>query len=418
MVVNIDGINPTQIIAGNGSVLTISGSGFGATKAGVYFKNANDAGATEIPAPETNLLSWTDTEIRVKVPGGSGSGVVRVRNASNEEATSSLLNITDNYITVTFEDQNPTTNIQGGKEVEYRPHHVASASINGETAGDFDDGAYLFKYHTNFKANNNAVSSFENGFNDIVCSSGIDFKISANTTAVKTPAQDKINSISFDAVPLGVLGSVSARLGGTYTYDATTQQWGLYWFYHELDYVFDENQTWDFDLDGGTTSLEFDFNAVVRHETGHAAGLGHIINNQKIMHYSLTRGPNNNIGSNTIYGPVISKINHDKAQSTPNAVTATDFSTCYSNSLNIEDLEYNTFTLFPNPSSDYFNLSSNEFIRDVKIYNTQGTLVLKRTSDSKKSQNMIVDVSPLSSGFYFVEIKTKQEKHLIKFLKK
>lgn len=114
----------------------------------------------------------------------------------------------------------------------------------------------------------------------------------------------------------------------------------------------------------------------------------------------------------------LSKINHDKAQSTPNAVTATDFSTCYSNSLNIEDLEYNTFTLFPNPSSDYFNLSSNEFIRDVKIYNTQGTLVLKRTSDSKKSQNMIVDVSPLSSGFYFVEIKTKQEKHLIKFLKK
>ncbi|MFL2584614.1 MAG: hypothetical protein ACJ0PZ_02325 [Flavobacteriaceae bacterium] len=48
----------------------------------------------------------------------------------------------------------------------------------------------------------------------------------------------------------------------------------MFWYTPEIDFAFSDQIDWDFDLDGKTESTEYDFNAVIRHEIGHAAGLG------------------------------------------------------------------------------------------------------------------------------------------------
>lgn len=66
----ITDFNPKTIIAGNGSVLTITGSGFGATRganAYVVFE-----GFHPIKVLETDYVSWANTEIKIKVPLGAG----------------------------------------------------------------------------------------------------------------------------------------------------------------------------------------------------------------------------------------------------------------------------------------------------------------------------------------------------------
>lgn len=410
--VTINSINPTQIAAGNKSVLTISGSGFGNTMGTVRFKNADDAGATTEDALETQIVSWTDSEIKVEVPGKAGTGDIEVETSGGAKYQTSGLVITHSYITVRTSDNN----VNSGKEMEYRPHHVGSASNNGNAIGDFDNGSYVFKYHTGFKNNTAAVTSFEDGFDPIVCGAGIDFKISTNTTTVKTPAIDNINSISFDTVQTGVLGQATGYYQGYYVYNSTIGGYEIYYVAFEIDYVFDENQTWDFDLDGNTTQSEYDFNAVIRHETGHAAGLRHVIDSQKIMHYSLPTGPHITTTSNSMFVPIKDKITYDNGTSPPGG-TPTDFSSC---SLGTNDVKKGDVVIYPNPTSSMLYIKSIQPIQSAMVYNVLGSRIHFASNANgikSKSSQLSINVSHLSKGLYFISVETNQGKQNFRFIK-
>lgn len=407
----ISSISPTQIAAGNKSVLTISGSGFGASQGEVFFRLADDGGATDFAVLETQIVSWTDSEIQVEVPGDAGSGAVKVKTDSNTEFSISGLVISHSYITVNYSD----ANIQGGKEVEYRPHHISSAQSGGAPSGNFDNGSYVFSYHTDFKNNTAAVTAFEDGFDDIVCGAGIDFKISSLSTSVKTPADDNINSISFDLVNTGILGQAISRFSGGYISDVNGDL-SLYWAFKEIDYVFDESQTWDFDLDGNTTSSEFDFNAVARHETGHAAGLGHVIDNQKIMYFSATTGPLQTITSNSMFNPILSKITNDKNTTPPSFFNATDFSSCYQTSLHAQIFKEKSFIVFPNPVAEILSVESISPIQNAFIYDLKGS-VLMHSSQREDKTSFSMDVSHLNPGIYFISLRNDQGVYSQKFIK-
>lgn len=410
----ITSISPTQIAAGNKSVLTINGSGFGSSIGTVRFKNADDAGATTEDALETQIVSWTDTQIKVEVPGKAGSGDIEVETSGggSKDQISGLV-ITHSYITVRHSD----ANVNGGKEMEYRPHHVASATHNGSSIGDFDNGAYLFKYHTDFKSNSAAVTSFEDGFDPIVCGAGIDFKISTATTTVKTPAVDNINSISFDAVQTGVLGQATGYYQGYYVYNNLGSIDYIYYSIREIDYVFDQSQTWDFDLDGNTTLSEYDFNAVVRHETGHAGGLRHVIDSQKLMHYSLPTGPHKSTTSNSMFTPIQDKITYDKGTSPPGG-TATDFSSCYKSNLSVGELVESPFAIFPNPTSGVLNLSSTQPIQAATVYNVLGKRVhIANEADGIGTTHLSFNVQNFAEGVYFVSVTSKQGSQSLRFIK-
>lgn len=411
----ITSISPTQIVAGNKSVLTISGSGFGTTKGTVRFKNADNAGATTEDALETQIVSWTDTEIKVEVPGKAGTGDVEVETTGGVKSQISGLVITHAFITIRYTDTQ--YNVQSGKEAEHHLHHVGSDHNASGSQTNFDNGAYLFKYHTDFKNNTAAVTSFEDGFDPIVCGSGIDFKISSTTTTAKS-VEDNINSISFDTTQSGVLGQAVVRLTGGYqNCNGVTQTClDMYWFYYEIDYVFDQNQSWDFDLDGNTTSSEYDFNAVVRHETGHAVGLGHVIDNQKLMHYSLSKGPHQSLNSNTMYTPIQNKITFDKATTPVQGMSTTDFSSCYT--LSSGELADSPFTIYPNPTSGTLSINSKQPIEAATVYTVLGNRVQYASeAEGIGTLQLLLNVSDLTQGVYFVSVETKLGSQSLRFIK-
>ena len=59
-------------------ILTINGSGFGATSTPslITFKNADDGGATTISPIADQIVSWSNTQIQVKVPSKAGTGLL------------------------------------------------------------------------------------------------------------------------------------------------------------------------------------------------------------------------------------------------------------------------------------------------------------------------------------------------------
>lgn len=410
----INSISPLQIVAGNNSVLTITGTGFGTTMGSVRFKNADDGGSTRVTALESQILLWTDTEIRVEVPEAAGSGDVEVVTSTNTYSFSGLV-VTHSYISVNFTDTN--YNINNGKESQYRPLHVGSIN-DGQTPptpmGNFDNGAYVFQYHTDFNSNTAAVTSFENGFNPIVCQAGIDFKISTTTTTAKN-AEDNINAISFDTVDAGVLGQAISRLSGEYFYNSNNQI-EIHWFFYEIDYVFNTNINWDFTLDGNTSFSAYDFNAVVRHETGHAAGLGHVIDTQKLMHYAFGAGPYQSTTSNSIFDPIRSKINEDKLATVTNTFTLTDFSDCYTLSTN--EVASHDVIAYPNPVENTLYISSKNSINTVTIYTLNGKMVRQVIrDDGAKTHAIEFDVRDLNTGVYFATLIGEKGTQTLKFIK-
>ena len=70
--------------------------------------------------------------------------------------------------------------------------------------------------------------------------------------------------------------------------------------------------------------------------------------------------------------------------------------------------------LYPNPTNGIFNLTGiSNLDVDVKIFSVTGKLVL-----NEKPMNDKVDVSSLSKGIYFVEIKWNNQSILKKLIKK
>lgn len=74
-------------------------------------------------------------------------------------------------------------------------------------------------------------------------------------------------------------------------------------------------------------------------------------------------------------------------------------------------LEDSKITIFPNPSSDRINISTQEEISSVKLFNAQGKALLK-------SQSKSIDISSLPAAMYFIEVQTTGGVFKEKLLKK
>lgn len=308
-------VDPMEIVAGNKSLLTITGAGFGDTLGLVFFKNANNGGQSHFEILQTQIVSWTNTEIIVEVPSDAGTGPVIVVNGKSLEFVQTP-SITITYAYLNFLHTDTKYHVKNGAFVEYIVHYIGGFDPLPENPpGNFsDDGAYVFTYNEDFAENANAVSSFENGFDQLVCNSGIRFEINNQTTTPNTFQKDSLSVITFGSLPIGVLSQTSVYGIGIFL-DLTiieiadqpndTIYSDMLWFTPEIDFTFSDDFDWDFDLDGNTASTEHDFNAVTRHEVGHAAGLGHVINEKEIMHFSIDQGPHQDLLSDPIYKPVI-----------------------------------------------------------------------------------------------------------------
>ena len=85
--------------------------------------------------------------------------------------------------------------------------------------------------------------------------------------------------------------------------------------------------------------------------------------------------------------------------------------------LGTQDFDFASyFTLYPNPAKSDLNITAKETInvKSISVYNTLGQLVLVATNADKVSK---IDVSSLTSGNYFLQIKTDKGSSNARFVK-
>lgn len=185
--------------------------------------------------------------------------------------------------------------------------------------------------------------------------------------------------------------------------------------------MFSNQISWDFDLDGNTASTEYDFNATARHEIGHAAGLGHVINEDEIMHYATDIGSLQHLLSDPIYSPVIYKINTNieaVMENTNLRILTPDFSECYKLGLDTYGPLFSFVEIYPNPTNDYLFISAQRPIREFNIHAVNGKKVTNAIEILKvNSPNRRLDLSSLSSGIYFLILQIDDKTYTQRIVK-
>jgi len=275
---SVTSFSPGVLSAGTNSTLTISGSGFGAYDGGtnslVFFPNADDGGATLVPTPASEIVSWTDTQISVRVPNGAGTGNFVVQSAGGTQGTSpSSLTVDFNEINVEFMGDFLETNLQNKNSTDGYSFVMSTNASNGGVS--FSGGAAVGAFESALLTwrNNTGYNVFNNGGNT-----------SSNT--VDANMDPDIVMFDNDASPLaaGVLGQA---------FSGFTSCDGITWAVKGFDVVFRRDNTggisWNFGP-GTTSTLLFDFESVAVHELGHTHQLDHIIAPGNVMHFQLTNG--------------------------------------------------------------------------------------------------------------------------------
>ncbi len=277
----VTGISPLIITAGTASVLTITGSGFGATQGAsiVEFRNADDGGATFIQPHSSQYVSWSNTQIQVQVPtrssatltgnGTAGTGQVRVTVGSSTLSAQTL--------TVSYGELNVLiTNTLAAQQV-FNTRHVDLNNMNGIT----------WQMFTSFNSNAAAKTSFLTAFQTWRCNTNINWLIGP-AVSTNTIASDGVNVIRFDIgteLPAGVLGRCTSY------FSACSLGPNIFVYVSELDICFDDGTNWNFGP-ALATGAQFDFESVAVHELGHGHQLSHVINSNDVMHFSI--GPATN----------------------------------------------------------------------------------------------------------------------------
>ena len=254
--------------AGVGDIMIITGDDFGDDEGSVLFEDANSGGRNFIAAIPDQIHLWKSDSIVVEVPYRAGTGKIRIDKSTGESLVSSedvLLGY--DHINVKYTDDN------GLKSYE-----TQLVATNGQ-------GGYDFRYQTDFAANDGAANAFTNILETWGCATGVNFNV-GDVTDVDEDAADGINIVRFDnGTELGgsTLAYARSRYSGCYQGDT------IKWFVYEIEVVVNDDYNWYYG-DGQPANNQFDFETVILHEVGHAQQLGHVINSNEVMHFSVGAG--------------------------------------------------------------------------------------------------------------------------------
>ncbi len=300
----ISGFSPASVWAGailnTASILTINGSGFGAPGglAAVEFNSADDASSTPTLAVEYNsgyMISWSDAQIILYVPGGAGTGVFEVINAAGVVTTSpSSLEVFFGVMSVEL-----TADM-----VTYFPKEVRNANLNGL-------GGYTIVYNNNINSSP-SKATFQRALTTWKEIAGHNITENPTSTATNTVANDGLNIIMLDNASTGNPPLGDGTLAVCYSYFGFCGNLSNQVFRSGFDIVIRQP---GFSTGSGiftngpcppnsTDASEVDLETVVLHELGHAINLEHIVDNyqagmpafldeinpQKLMHFAIPGG--------------------------------------------------------------------------------------------------------------------------------
>jgi hypothetical protein len=83
--------------------------------------------------------------------------------------------------------------------------------------------------------------------------------------------------------------------------------------------------------------------------------------------------------------------------------------------VNTEQVEGETWIIYPNPAQDFFEIKTDNSILDIQIFNVSGQVVMRLSGI--KERNKIVAVNELERGFYIVRVYTESGILMKKILK-
>lgn len=300
----ISSFSPAIVIAGKYSdpannELIITGSGFGTATGAehVDFDNPDDGvggSPTSIASDSDLVISWTDTEIRIRVPTKVGTGSFSVVDASSASAISPTpLSVPYAILTANFGD------VPGTKMYNL---------MNYNSSGGYD---YFYSTGTTGGGVDFSTSAEEPAFTRAITTwkeiAGLNFFYTGTTSSQTIDASDDENIImkdnttnpSFGVLPSGVLAvcySSAGACGGS-----------LYALRVGFDIVIRNNgvSAGSTNFNNGpcktsTAITEVDMETVILHELGHALNLGHIndgyigswpnVDPGKLMNYAIVNG--------------------------------------------------------------------------------------------------------------------------------
>jgi hypothetical protein len=266
----ITSFSPTTVQGGIGTQLTITGTGFGATQSTSYvqFYDADTGGTSYLSPVATQYISWSNTQIVVEVPGDAGTGKIKV-------VVGGVSTISSNTLTVEYAIQN----------VNYTYSSV-NKDYRGYLTGENNAGGYTFQMYTTFASNTSAATDFQNLIYQWRCATGINWVFGANTTT-NVVSDDGINVVRFDSgseLATGILGQATSHFSGCVSGSVLT------WYISGVDVSVDDGTSYFYGNTGSPSSSQYDFYTIMLHEMGHAHQLSHIIDNTKLMYYSLGKG--------------------------------------------------------------------------------------------------------------------------------
>lgn len=394
----ISAFSPVESTAGTKSVLTISGSDFGTVQGKVAFTNANDAGASFIDALDSQVLSWTNTEIRVEIPSKAGTGKIKVIRNDAISLTSS-----DNLM-ITFSQANIVSDaISSGNDVAYLTQLI---NKNG-------DGGYT--WHTTEQMANilGAKEAFGRAMETWRCETKVNWKLEntalgASLVNQHRAANDGFNVVAFDNsnsanpdddLPESVLG----RRTSYYAACAINGGTSLEWYIDGFDIVFDGDRNWNFD----TASIEgtelFDFESIALHELGHCRQLDHIIDTENVMHFAIAKGEElRSLSSENVNG---GDWVHNRSTETItcNQLPMQDY-VCQGLGVE-EDLLNQALSVYPNPTNGILHIKNDPSVqlKKIDVYDIRSRLVLSQNISQGRGFSSL-NFNGMSKGLYLINI--------------
>lgn len=285
------------------NILTINGSGFGNNPSGdaaINFKDANNDHAApdyEVAYNSPYIISWTDTQIKVRVPDRAGSGKFSVVVSDGSTATSAgPLEVFFSVIDALFQND-------AGDYVIKEPRLM---NTNGS-------GGYTITYSTSTAgkgidfSQSPAKAAFERAMATWKEVAGANL-IAGKTTTYQKVADDSLNLIVFDNTNSGVDHMADGVLESTFSWFSACQQNGQILIGQKTGFdIVLRNEAVS---TGDNLSIEngpcfpaqnsYDLEMIILHELGHALNLSHInddfenggggyttVNPSKLMHYAI-----------------------------------------------------------------------------------------------------------------------------------
>jgi hypothetical protein len=413
---------PQTIRAGTYDTLTIYGSGFGNNNNGIgkiYFKDG-DSGVTTLPsgtfatwisAFSTDIIYWTDTEIKLRVRHGASTYKIKV-DVDGEELTAiesaDILNIQYNKIGGEIQREDDELNL-----LDYSAQYIIPKSLEAiETP-------LVWRLDSEFFNNNTLKNIVIDLVDNWACSSGINWILNLTSSINEnSDTNSGVNSIGFgDSSEVGSLGV--CKISGYISSNSDENGFNKI-IVAEMDIRLREDINWSY---SGWEENKYNIINTLNHELGHALGFGHVSGKSNLMYPTSTTGEETYVNNDQdrINGQdLISIYTSTNLSGNINGTSIENISEnnfdCYQ-SLSLSNIIlYENFKLIPSLVKNSIKINQPKRGNyNCSIYNINGALVYKFYNLNKKNESL--DISDLSSGIHFVVIEVSNKKISKKFIK-